>query len=208
MSDWKFRGFVEEAAKALEEAGTGTLTDEQHRFLTEGFNDARDRMTTLATHVGTAGSFILVLVALLVGFAAQTDAQSDKLIEATNKQTALFRGCTESATPQTCARAKIDEAEADVTRAQTRLNRLGDLNQAQAVTAGLVVLGFLLGLAALLTNPVPGPNAAKKDADGITAWRRALERLKTKRHWIIASLVAQLLAVASIGYLAADIFTA
>ena len=207
MPDWKFRGFVEEAASAIEEAtNTGSLSDDQHAFLKDGFGDARDRMTTLASTVGTAGSFVLVLVALLVGFATQTDDQSDKLIKAVSKEAQLLRGCSGKASRGICKEANIALARGEVERAQLRLNRLGRLNRAQALTGGLVVVGFLLGLAALLTNPVPGPRAAGKNTHSIDVWRRALERLKTKRRWIEASLVAQLCAIASIAYLGADVF--
>jgi hypothetical protein len=186
---------------------SGDLTDAQLAFLTEGFGEARDRMTTLASTIGTAGSFILVLVALLVGFATKTDAQSDQLVKATTTQSQLIRGCTGDDKPETCNSADIEAARAEVERAQVRLNRLGRLNRAQAVTGALVVVGFLLGLAALLTNPVPGPAAAAKDTKSVAAWKRALQRLKTKRRWIQASRVAQLGAIASIAYLGSDVFS-
>jgi hypothetical protein len=208
MPDWKWRGFVEEAGKTLKDAtAAGKLSDDQLAFLKDGFDDARDRMTTLATSVGTAGSFVLVLVALLIGFSTKTDEQSDQLIKATNTLTQRLSGCTEKSTSDTCNDAQIEQARDEVSRAQVRLNRLGRLNRAQTITGALVVTGFLLGLAALLTNPVAGPSAAGTDTDSIAAWKRALDRLKTKRWWIIASLCAQLGAIASIVYVGLNVFS-
>jgi hypothetical protein len=209
VPDWGFRGYVELAAETLRSAAgrdPQKLEAKELTFLSGGFKDARDRMTTLATAVGTAGSFLLVLVALLVGFATKTNDQADKLVAASVAAGQLAEGCSDTPASAACSSAKLQEARADVERAQTRLNALGRLNRAQAVTGGLVMVAFLLGLAALLTNPVPGPNAADDGEDGVVAWSKALERLKTKRKWIIASLASQLSAIASIVYLGADVF--
>jgi hypothetical protein len=209
MPDWRFRGYIEHAADALtaaERRASKRFDDNEHKFLTDGFADARDRMTTLASTVGTAGSFVLVLVALLVGFATKTDEHSDKLLAASNTEARLAQGCSDKSSTASCNAAKLEQAHADVERAGARLAELARLNRAQAITGGLVVVGFLLGLAALLTNPVPGPDAAEQGEDGVKAWRKAVDRLKTKRRWIEASLVAQIGAILSIGYLGADVF--
>jgi hypothetical protein len=211
MADWKFRGYVEHAAAAVSDAGKRNpkkFEACEHKFLTDGFKDAADRMTGLASAVGTAGSFVLVLVALLVGFATKRDEQSDKLLAASISETQVAQGCSDKSSSDACNAAKLKQAHAEVERARDRLNTLGRLNSAQAITGGLVVVAFLLGLAALLTNPVPGPKAADDGEEGISAWSKALERLKTKRRWIEASLVAQLGAIGSIAYLGRDIFSA
>jgi len=210
MPNWRFRGYVEHAASVLRDAESRKprhFEASERTFLEEGFKDAADRMTALATAVGTAGSFVLVLVALLVSFASQTDVQSDKLLGASNTEARLALGCSDKDSTLPCDAAKLEQAHADVEHARSRLDTLGALNRYQAITGALVVLAFLLGLAALLTNPVPGLHAGETDAAGVTAWRQALERLKTKRYWIIASLAAQFGAIVSIGILGADVFT-
>jgi len=209
MPSWKFRGYVEHATGVLDNAEARNpccLEAAERTFLENGFKDAADRMTALATAVGTAGSFVLVLVALLVGFATKADDQSDKLLGASNTEARLALGCSDKDSTMPCDEAKLEQAHADVERARSRLNALGVLNRYQAIAGGLVVLAFLLGLAALLTNPVPGLHAGETDARGVTAWRQALYRLKTKRYWIIASLVAQFGAIVSIALLGADVF--
>jgi hypothetical protein len=158
-------------------------------------------MATLASTIGTAGSFLLVLVALLVGFSTNNDDQSDKLVHATTNLQQQLLGCSDKSSSGSCSGANVADAKAEVARAQRRLNQLGNLNRFEAVTGGLVVLGFLLGLAALLTNPVPGPAAQGRDVASIAAWKRAHERLKVKRRWIEASLAAQVLAILSIAAL-------
>jgi hypothetical protein len=83
---------------------------------------------------------------------------------------------------------------------------LSKLNKAQAIAAGFVLLGFLLGLAGILTNPVPGPDTAATGTKRFEAWRTAVERLNRKRNWIIWALVAEVGAVISILYVAVNVF--
>jgi hypothetical protein len=192
--------------RTAENRNPHTFTEGEQRFLDDGFKDAADRMTAIATAVGTAGSFVLVLVALLVGFATSTSDQSNKLVTASNKEAQLLRGCSEKAQKAPCNATKLEQAHAEVEMARQRLSDLGRLNQAQAITGGLVVVAFLLGLAALLTNPVPGPDGSGKGHASVLAWRRALERLKTKRRWIQASLLFQIGAIVSIAYLGWNVF--
>ena len=169
MPNWRFRGYVEHAASVLRDAESRKprhFEASERTFLEEGFKDAADRMTALATAVGTAGSFVLVLVALLVSFASQTDVQSDKLLGASNTEARLALGCSDKDSTLPCDAAKLEQAHADVEHARSRLDTLGALNRYQAITGALVVLAFLLGLAALLTNPVPGLHAGETDAAG------------------------------------------
>lgn len=198
------RGFMRHATAALKR---DTLTDEEHTFLKEGFDPARERMTNLASTIGTAGSFVLVLVALLVGFANGVNEESEKLVAASQAATLAAQGCSaDDATSATCSQAKLEQALNNVQRAETRVSDLARLNKYQAAAGGFVMLGFLLGLAGLLTNPVVGPNAGEKNGTGVTAWKDAVDRLGTKRNWIIASLVAQLGAIIAITLLGAEVF--
>jgi hypothetical protein len=209
VPDLRFRGYVEHAADVLKAAratSPAAFTAEQLKFLADGFKDAADRMTTLASAVGTSGSFILVLVALLVGFATNTNAQSDKLLTASNTQAQLALGCSGKASTTACDAAKLEQAQEEVRLARNRLEDLGRLNQAQAIAGAFVVAAFLLGLAAMLSNPVPGPDATKRDEASVNAWKKALDRLKVKRRWIEASLAAQLGAIVSIGVVGATVF--
>lgn len=198
------RGFMHHAGAALQ---GNTLNAEQHEFLKEGFDGARERMTNLASTIGTAGSFVLVLVALLVGFANSVNEESDKLVAASQAATLAAQGCSDDAAASaTCSQAKLQQALDNVGRAEQRVSDLTGLNEYQAAAGGFVMLGFLLGLAGLLTNPVVGPHASRKDQAGVTAWKNAVDRLGAKRNWIITSLVAQLSAIMAITLLGLEVF--
>ena len=197
------RGFTSHATAILK---ADSLTKKEHNFLTKDFDGARERMTNMASTVGTAGSFVLVLVALLVSLANGVNSESDKLLAASQTAALGVQGCSDRTSSTVCDRAKLNQALASVRRAQKRVSDTGRLNKAQALAGGFVVIGFLLGLGGVLINPVPGPDAVETDGNGVKAWRTANKRLKRKRNWIMASLVFQLCAIASIGYLGAQVF--
>jgi hypothetical protein len=100
----------------------------------------------------------LVLVALLVGFAKGASDQSVKLVDASKAATLLTQGCSDKETSTACNQAKLNQALDTVKLEQQRVGDLGTLNQLQAAAGGFVLLGFLLGIAGILPNPVPGPH--------------------------------------------------
>jgi hypothetical protein len=196
------RGFTTFADEALE---SPPLSDKEEKFLTAEFDGARERMTNLASTVGTAGSFVLVLVALLVGFANGAKDQSDKLLTASQSASLLAKGCSDQTPTASCNSTKLDQALQGVQNAQQRVQDVANLNKWQAVAGGLVLMGFLLGLGGILTNPVPGPKVGK-EGNGVAAWNDAVDRLKLKRNWIIASLVFQIGAIIAIAVVGAEVF--
>jgi hypothetical protein len=197
------RGFTTYADEALQD---DQLTQNELTFLKTEFNSARDRMTGFATTATTVGSLVLVLVALLVGFAKGTQDQSDKVLTASQNYDLLVANCTDKATDPACTEAKRQQALQSVENARNHVSDLSKLNKAQAIAAGFVLLGFLLGLAGILTNPVPGPDTAATGTKRFEAWRTAVERLNRKRNWIICALVAEVGAVISILYVAVNVF--
>jgi hypothetical protein len=204
------QGFTKYAEAVITDAKARSpqeVTADEEKFLTEEFDPARERMTSLASTVGTAGSFLLVLVALLVSFASGFNEQSDELVAASEKARLLAEGCSEEAASETCDTRRLEQQLAAVEREQRQLKDLGDLNVAQTVAGGAVLLGFLLGLAAHLTNPIPGPKPAGQNTRSVDAWDTAVDRLKVKRNWIIGSFLVQvIIGVGAIGWLAWEVF--
>jgi hypothetical protein len=201
------RGFTAYADQAVE--GQGDVTSLHQKFLAAEFNGARERMTNLASTVGTAGSFVLVLVALLVGFAKGATDEQSKLVDASKAATLVAEGCSDTPSAA-CTDKKVQQAVDAVTRQEQRVGDLQRLNQLQAAAGGFVLLGFVLGLAGVLTNAVPGPDAHQNEDNVVgskAAWKLAVDRLGRKKWWVIASLGAQTLATAAIVAVGVDVFT-
>jgi hypothetical protein len=199
----EMRGFTRYANAALED---NRLTVKEHDFLTKEFDGARERMTGLAGTVGTAGSVVVALVAVLVGFAAGANEQQDKLTDATNKQALLLQHCGGDTTTPACDATEREQARGEVDKANQRVNQLTDLNKTQAAAGILVTFGFMLALGGVLTNPVPGPESVGRGELSVQAWREAVERLNVKKRWIMGSIAAQSLAIVAIIIVAAKIF--
>jgi hypothetical protein len=158
----------------------------------------------------------LVLVALLVGFAKGASDESVKLVDASKAAALLTQGCSDKETSTACNQAKLNQALDTVKLEQQRVGDLGTLNQLQAAAGGFVLLGFLLGIAGILTNPVPGPDTKHNEpapAGGPVpvgtkqAWKHAVGRLSPKKVWIILSLVAQAGAVVLIVTIGVNVLT-
>jgi hypothetical protein len=204
MSGVDMRGFTTYADQVVE--GEGDVSAEAQMFLAKEFDGARERMTNLASTVGTAGSFVLVLVALLVGFANGASEESSELVKASREATLLAQGCSDETPSAACDAAKLEQALQTVEERENRVDDLQRLNAWQAVAGGFVLAGFVFGIAGVLTNPVPGPEAKKNDTKVGTkaAWKLAVDRLGRKKDWVILSLLAQLGAGISIGVIGWD----
>jgi hypothetical protein len=181
------RGFTSRAATAF---SNETLSPQEQEFLTREFDGARERMTNLASTVGTAGSFVLVLVALLISFANGVREASTKQTAAEQKEALL--GCLDKAA---CRDLRKSQASDNAQSAKTRVHRLQLLNANQAIIGACVMLGFVFGLFGVLTNPVRGPDADGGDKRAIAAWKTAVGRLNLKRNWIVAALLVQAVGV-------------
>src|SRR4051794_19828424 len=120
------RGFTSEADKVLE---GNSLTKAELDFLQIEFPAARERMTGFATTATTVGSLVLVLVALLVGFAKGSQDQSDKVVQASQKYDLLLSNCTDTSTDETCNQAVRQQALQNVVDAQNRVGDLDRLNE-------------------------------------------------------------------------------
>jgi hypothetical protein len=209
------QGFTKHANEALKEqdgSAKTVLSAGGFDFLKSEFGLARDRMATLATTVGTTGSFLLVLVALLVTFATASEKESDELVAASEKATLLAQRCSEDAPTAECTDRKLQQAQDAVRREREQVGDLRDLNVAQALTGAAALVGFLLSLGAHLTNPVAGPRAMVTPDAGqtdkrVAAWIAAVDRLKWKRRWIVWSFTAQMVGAGAIVYLAYEVFT-
>jgi hypothetical protein len=225
------QGFSKLASTALRhnKAPKSSLTPAELAFLKDEFGPARDRMATLATTVGTTGSFLLVLVALLVSFATASGKEADELVAASEEASLLEQRCSEEEPTPDCTARKLQQAQDAVERERDQVSDLTDLNTAQAVAGGAALIGFLLSLGAHLTNPVAGPRTGAHtpaptrtngtddgesssssgggptNGNQVAAWIEAVDRLKVKRHWIEASLVAQIVGVVAVGYIAYDV---
>ena len=208
------QGFVKVANRALkDEAGNqkDTLSQNEFDFLTAEFGPARDRMAALATTVGTTGSFLLVLVALLVSFATGAAKESDELVAASEAQSLLAQRCSDDSTSPACSERRLQLAEDRIRRERDQVSELQDLNVAQAAAGAAALLGFLLSLGAHMTNPVAGPasRAAPKAGEsdgGVGEWIAAVDRLTLKRRWIEAALIAEAVGVGAVAYLAYEVF--
>lgn len=206
------QGFTTLAEATLCENGQprSTLSAQGYEFLKSEFAPARDRMASLATTVGTTGSFLLAILALLVGFATGVGEESDELVAASEKASLLAAQCVEDTPSPECTTQKVEQAQAAVERERAQVSELQDLNTAQAVVGAAALLGFLFALGAHLTNPVPGPMAHEPPASGndgrIAPWLDAVNRLKVKRRWIEAAGAAQAFGVIAVFYLAYEVF--
>jgi hypothetical protein len=199
-------GFMNRSKNLLD--GATTLSKEERTYLKDEFGPARSRMETMGATIGTAGSFLLVLVALLIGFAQGTNEQGDELVTAADEARTTALQCDPQQPSEACTREKIQQAVAKVQREEEQLGDLGRQSKTQAVVAGLALAGFLLGFCALLTNPIPGFEALKGTGDeGIQDWRNTRGRLKRKRNWIILSLIVQVVAIVFLVVLGVDVFT-
>jgi hypothetical protein len=187
------KGFTAYADAVLED---GSLRADEQQFLAREFDGARERMTNLASTVGTAGSFVLVLVALLVSFANGVRDESDKQTAAAQSEALLNAGCGEKSDTERCLPRRAAQAGANKDDAKKRVDHLNALNKTQAIIGVCVLLGFVLGLAGVVINPVRGPDAVA-DSEGkaheatVEGWKAAVGRLKRKRNCIGAALLVQ-----------------
>ena len=198
-----------EATLCENETPRSTLSSEGYEFLKTEFAPARDRMASLATTVGTTGSFLLAILALLGGLATDVGKESDELVTASEKAFYWQRSVSRTPSPE-CTEQKLGQAQAEVERERDQVSESAVLNAAQALVGAAALLGFLFSLGAHLTNPVPGPQAhvpPENNVDGrVQPWLNAVDRLKVKRHWIEAAGIAQAIGVAAVFYLAYEVF--
>ncbi len=153
------QGFVKVANRALkDEAGNqkDTLSQNEFDFLTAEFGPARDRMAALTTTVGTTGSFLLVLVALLVSFVTGAANESDELVATSEAQSLLAQRCSDDSSSPACSDLRLQFAEDRIRRELDQVSELQDLNVAQSAAGAAALLGFVLSLGAHMTNPVAG----------------------------------------------------
>jgi hypothetical protein len=188
-------GFYQRARDILR----GELTEDEDKYLRAEFPSARDRTTALASTVGTAGSFLLALVAVVVAIASGVSEQSAKVITAGNAAATLAAGCTEDSTSAACTDQKVEQARQQLATAQARLEEIASLNEKNAAVGALVLAAFLLGIVAQFTTPVVPRTASAGD------WNDVLNRYQLKRWMIIVSLAFQLVAVGVLIYMALDV---
>jgi len=190
-------GFFALANSTLEAADNRNpphLEGPEHEFLTKEFPTARDRTNALASTVGTAGSFLLTLIALAVALAGGLTDKSAKLVEATNKSAQLAAHCSDQDQATRCSKLRTTQAAEAVKQAKDSFTETVTLTNRQALAGGLILIAFFLGLIAQLVNPVPGPRAHLQSANGIAEWKSLMDRYKIKRLWIIPSFGFQLAA--------------
>lgn len=194
-------GFTAFADKALAD---GQLSPPERTFLKDEFGPARERMTGFATTSTTVGTLVLALVGLLVGFSKGTHEQASQLVTASQNYQLLQKNCSDSSTDAKCTAARLAQAKKNVDNAQVDVGELGRLNSKQVVAGALVLIGFLFGLAGILTSPVAGPDFENTGPAGVTAWKAAVKRLERKRNWIITALAFQGGAVVCIFWVAIE----
>ena len=201
------QGFTAYADAVLKDRA---LRADEQQFLAREFDGARERMTNLASTVGTAGSFILVLVALLVSFANGVRDEADKQTTAAQSERLLKAGCGEKSDTAKCLPLRAKLAGDNKAGAQKRVDHLNALNGTQAIIGLCVLLGFVLGLVGVVINPVRGPDAVaheKGTADEatVTGWKMAVGRLKRKRNYIGLALAVQCVGMGFIVLLAVQV---
>jgi hypothetical protein len=191
-------GFYQSARDIL---NGGALSDAEEKYIRAEFPSARDRTNALAATVGTAGSFLLALVAIVVAIASGVSEQSAKVITAGNAAATLAAGCTAETPAASCTEQKVEQARQDLASARARLEEVANLNERNAIIGALVLIAFLLGLLAQFTTPVAP--LAKTAAE----WDAVMDRYQLKRYMIIASLGFQLVAVGVLVYTAFEVFS-
>lgn len=199
----ELQGFTAHAEAALKD---DELSSSEKKFLEDHFGPARDRMSGLAATVGTAGTVLVALVALMVGFAGGRSEASDKLLAASQAAALAQQGCSDKVTSTVCDQAKLMQANEKVESAKRRAADVDDFGKYQAAAGFLSLIGFLFGLGAQLTVPVPGPKTSGDGKVRNDAWRAAVNRLKQKRNLICVSLAFQLSGIICIGVLVVKIF--
>jgi hypothetical protein len=146
-------GFFRLAKSTLETASNRSppdLTEPEHAFLTKEFPTARDRTNALASTVGTAGSFLLTLIALAVALAGGLTDKSAKVVEATNKSAQLALGCSDQDQRTECSKLRVTNAATAAKEAQDSFSETVTLTNRQALAGGLILIAFFLGLIAQL----------------------------------------------------------
>lgn len=191
-------GFYQRARQLLEDRTD--LSVDEDTYLRAEFPSARDRTTALASTVGTAGSFLLALVAIVIAIASGVSEQSNKVITAGDAAAQLAAGCVEDMPSTACTDQKVMQAAAALDTAQARLEEIVSLNRKNAAVGALVLGAFLLGILAQFTTPIPP--LVKRDK---LLWNAVLDRYMLKRWMIIASLVLQLCAVVLLVYMAGEV---
>jgi hypothetical protein len=186
-------------ARAREILRDGTLCGYEDDYLRKEFPDSRDRTTALAGTVGTAGSFLLALVAIVIAIASGVSEQSNKVVSAGNAATSVAAGCLAETQTPACTEQRVSEARQTLATAQARLEEIASLNQKNAIVGGFVVAAFLVGLLAQFSTPIPPISS------DVSAWNGVLVRYRIKRWMIISSLLFQLAAVAVLLYMAGEV---
>ena len=189
-------GFYARSGEVLELARRRTppeLRDEERKYLEIQFTPSRDRMGTIANTIGTAGSFLLALVAILVSLATGIGKQADEVISATETLQQTAAGCAEMPPRPTCTETRLQQQQARVEREQIEIKDIADRSLWQAFVGGFVLLGFLSGLASHLFNPIPSERALT-DNDSIDEWEDVRTHYVWKRRPIILAFIFQGLA--------------
>ena len=106
-----------------------------------------------------------------------------------------------------CLPRRAAQAGDNKDAAHKRVDDLNALNRTQVIIGMCVLLGFVLGLAGVVINPVRGPDAVADDKGKahkatVEGWKSAVGRLKRKRNCIGAALFVQCVGIVAIVFLA------
>ena len=192
-------GYFAVASSAIDFAeANGEIKPNDLKFLTDEFKGALDRVNSIASTIGTAGSFLLALVAVAVSLTTGLHDKTGAVTKAADATAQLAQGCLPANASPACTKIQLDHAVRDVNSAQQALTQTSTLTTWQAIAAFLILLAFLAALLSQLINPVMTPAAKGGHPSGISDWRRILNRYEAKRALVLLSFCLQTAAAAFI----------
>jgi hypothetical protein len=185
-------GYFAVARKAIDDAEErGWITPSDLMFLKSEFEDALSRVNSIASTIGTAGSFLLALIAIAVSLTAGLNDKTSAVNRAADNTASVASRCVPASPSVQCTKLEIDHAVKDLNDAQGVLSQTSALTRWQAIGGFLILLGFFSALFSQLINPVLTPAAGRDDGSGISEWRRIILRYQWKRGLVLASFCLQ-----------------
>ena len=182
-------GFLNRADEFLK---NDSVSRAEHEYLEDHFIASRDRVSALATIIGSAGTVLLAFLTIIVTAASGVNAEATKATEAAEMQRLVMLRC-ESKTPDVaaCDAEKDNQAKARVARAKDRQEEVARVGETQVLAGGLLFAAFLASILSHLINPLPPWFSAKSPSDKERAdgWSTVRDRYRSKRLWIVAALL-------------------